>query len=359
MAFKNWKEEFIKRYKYIYENTAFIFVSYMYELSKKTYEEINAEGVRTAYAPVGDDTFICFEEFPNEMLNKIEDMLLTNKPFEETEFYKYLEELKNNKEFLQLTEKVLTSIKKRNERLNTNWQLTPWKLYDQVRIHISKQSGSLVNKEDKLMALDEYFRVYRYKNDQKIYTSGYEINKKDTKGINSYEPANTPVVIEPTRYIRDVGTKTNAFIKYLYDIRNHYRDNFSILTEKEKQFIYLEYHDELPWDFELECGLEYEIEHEKRYTRPNNTEPCGETFYIEEANIFVRPNDDIYKYFYLCPKCGYMINIPNEIIPEGMQKRIDERCLSDEYLFRKMELKSELKALEYKTYNKEKVKNIK
>ena len=52
-------------------------------------------------------------------------------------------------------------------------------------------------------------------------------------------------------------------------------------------------------------------------------------------------------------------NIPNEIIPEGMQKRIDERCLSDEYLFRKMELKSELKALEYKTYNKEKVKNIK
>lgn len=352
MAIKNWKEEFIKRYKYIYENTAFIFVSYMYELSKKTYKEINAEGVRTAYVPVGDDTFICFEEFPNEMLNKIEDLLLTNKNMEETEFYKYLEELKNNKEFLQLTEKVLISIEKRNERFHTNWQLTPWKLYDQVRIHISRQSGSLVNKEDKLIALDEYFRVCRYKNSEDVYTSGYEMNKKDAKGINSYEPVNKPTVIEPTRYIRDVGTKTNAFIKYLYDIRNHYRDNFSILTEDEKKSIYAELHQVLPWDFELKC----ELQNIPLFIRPNNTEPCGEIFYIKEENIFVRQNSDEYKYFYLCPKCGYMINIPNEIIPEGMKKRIDERCSYDEYLFRKMELRSELKALDYKTYNKEKVK---
>lgn len=352
MVTKNWKEEFIKRYKYIYENVVFIFVAYMYELSKSDNEQKNLMSLDRNEYSIREKRFIYFDEFSNDFLNKIEDLLLTNKFLEETELYNYLEQIKNNKKFLQLTEELLKLIEDRNQRLRINWHLTPWKLYDQVRIHISRQSGSLTNKEDKLIALDEYFRLCRYENNDRIYTSGYELNKKDVEGINSYEPVNKPIILDPIRPVRDVGTKANPFIKYLYDIRNHYQDNFSILTEDEKKSIYAELHQVLPWDFELKCELQII----PQFIRPDNTEPCAATFIIKEDNIFVRPNDDIYKYFYLCPKCGYMINIPNEIIPMGMQKRIDERCSCDEYLYRKMELKSELRSLEYKTYNKDKVK---
>ena len=88
---------------------------------------------------------------------------------------------------------------------------------------------------------------------------------------------------------------------------------------------------------------------ETRLYRPENTEPCGKNFCINEKEIFIRPDDSSYRFFQLCPHCGYIVNIPKEILSEGIQKRIEDRCSKDDRLFRKMFLYSELFSLDKKS----------
>ena len=85
---------------------------------------------------------------------------------------------------------------------------------------------------------------------------------------------------------------------------------------------------------------------ETRLYRPENTEPCGENFIIKEDEIFVNPDDKLYRYYQLCPHCGYIVNIPKEILSDGIKQRIEERCSKDDKLFRKMFLYSELFGLD-------------
>ena len=85
---------------------------------------------------------------------------------------------------------------------------------------------------------------------------------------------------------------------------------------------------------------------ETRLYRPENTESCGENFIIKEDEIFVNPNDELYRYYQLCPHCGFIVNIPKEILSDGIRQRIEERCLKDDKLCRKMYLYSELFSLD-------------
>lgn len=80
--------------------------------------------------------------------------------------------------------------------------------------------------------------------------------------------------------------------------------------------------------------------------RSENTQPCGNIFYIKEKEVFVNPSKTTYRYYQLCPHCGYMVNIPKEILSEGIKKRIEDRCNKDDKLFRKKFLYSELFSLE-------------
>ena len=82
-----------------------------------------------------------------------------------------------------------------------------------------------------------------------------------------------------------------------------------------------------------------------RLKRPLLTNCCGYTFYVKEEEIFVDEKDEIYRYYQLCPHCGYIVNIPKEILSDGIRKRIDNRCKKDEYLFREKVLNSELIAI--------------
>lgn len=118
-------------------------------------------------------------------------------------------------------------------------RLNSWKLFTLVRKFINEQSGDLKNKENKLVALDEYFRIDRYSNDGKIWTSGYSINFKDLKHLSSLNESVSLEDRHPRRELSDIGLKKGNFIKYLADIENHYKDNLSLITEEEKQAIYL------------------------------------------------------------------------------------------------------------------------
>lgn len=135
---------------------------------------------------------------------------------------------------------------------------------------------------------------------------------------------------KPSRDKDDIGLRKGAFINFIANMSNHYDSNFSILTEEEKQDIYLKYHDELPWNLEKICKIEEEydfLRKDKRLVRPEHTNPCEKSFYINEKEIFVNSNDSIYRYYQLCPHCGYIVNIPKEILSDGIKKRIEQRCL--------------------------------
>ena len=93
---------------------------------------------------------------------------------------------------------------------------------------------------------------------------------------------------------------------------------------------------------------------ELRLSRPCHTSPCGETFRIKEEEIFVNPDNSLYRYYQICPHCGYMVNISKDLLSEGVKKKIESRCEKDPNLFRKMYLYSELFALEKDTPDNEK-----
>ena len=81
--------------------------------------------------------------------------------------------------------------------------------------------------------------------------------------------------------------KKNNFIS-LISLAPFTDNNDSIFTENERQEIYLEYHDELPWNLEITCALEEGHENlprKVRPKRPDNTKPCGNVFYIKEEEI--------------------------------------------------------------------------
>lgn len=80
--------------------------------------------------------------------------------------------------------------------------------------------------------------------------------------------------------------------------------------------------------------------------RPENTNPCEKSFLIKENEIFINPNDTLYRYYQVCPHCGFIVNIPKEILSDKIKQRIEERCKKDNKLFRKMILYSELFSLD-------------
>ena len=355
------KQELINRYKYIYENTAYILAPYMYEQTKEERDKLNEKFRKENknHPCISNDLSIYLKELPSELLLDLESFLLSDIPFSQSKLYIELEEKKKNPEFLEKVKNGLALVEKNNLEYTTSaLQLDSWKLLAKVRGFINEQSGDLKNKKNKLIALDEYFRISRYKNEDKVWTSGFSINFVD---ISNYSNFNYSAIISkkariPSRSKDDIGLKKGDFIKFISNERNHYDNNHSVLTEQEKQDIYLSFHDELPWNLEKTCELEEEyipLITDFRLARPEHTEPCGNIFYIDEEEIFINPNHPIYRYYQICPHCGYIVNIPNEILSDGIKKRIEERCMEDSNLFRKMFLYSELFSLEKKSSSKQ------
>lgn len=316
------KLEMVKRYKYLYENAYFILAPIYKQREKylKTDELNNINSI--------------FEEF-----------LLSDKPMEESLLYQIMEKNRENKEYLNKVKKGLELLEKDNADKEYEILKSKFSIREILKItvdYIEEQSGDLKNKKRKLYILDQYCKIARYRNNGKIYTSGRKLDLHDSWSISV--PLQNK---KPTRKIEDVGVKNNSFISAILSI-SCYEYNFSIFTEKEKQQIYLEYHDELPCDLEITCDLEecLLLEEDTRLQRPENTKPCGHNFVISEKEIFINPNNKLYRYYQICPHCGYMVNIPKEILSEGIKQRIEEQCSKDDNLFRKMFLYSELFSLD-------------
>lgn len=76
-------------------------------------------------------------------------------------------------------------------------------------------------------------------------------------------------------------------------------------------------------------------------------ESCYSQFNLEKENVFYVETsiyDDYYigQYYTICPNCGYMILLDENILPEEMKLSARKLKEEDPLLFRKNNLKSEL-----------------
>lgn len=337
------KQELIRRYKYLYENATFILAPFMREQTEEEYENYLKDLKENGWneheiSEFAKEKDIYLNIDIYDIINSLfEEFLLSDKKMEKSSLYQMIESKKNDKDYLEKVKQGLLLLEKDNkdeEYFKT--ELDIWTILSKVSSYIEEQSGDLKNKNKKLRVIDEYYRILRYQNNGEIYTSGRKLTLHDCKCLSV-----CMTETKPSRDKKDIGITKNNFITTITDAPYH-EDNRSIFTEKEKQQVYLEYHDELPCDFEINCKLEKD----NYLERPEHTTFCGENFILKEEEIFVTMNETSHRYYQLCPHCGFIVNVPEDILSEGIKKRIEERCSKDEKLFRKMYLYSELFGLD-------------
>ena len=341
------KQELIRRYKYLYENAYLILEPFMYEQSEKEFLETQKRCLEKYHmCPLKEPSIYLKIDHLDRINSLFEEFLLSDKPLEKTLLYMTIESKRNNKYYLEEVKIGLKLLEKLNAK-----QISPFKtkldigeILEKVTSYIEEQSGDLKTKKRKLKVIREYTKIAGYRNKEKAlpnpFLSDFVMPKEDPK---------------PLRDKKDIGIKNNNFIS-LISLAPFTDNNDSIFTEDERQEIYLEYHDELPWNLEITCALEEGHENlprKVRPKRPDNTKPCGNVFYIKEEEIFVNPKEKKYRYYELCPHCGYMVNIPEEILSVGIKARIENKCSQDKNSFRRNYLTSELFVYDKLTRNQE------
>ena len=343
------KKELVNRYKYLYENAYLVLAPYMHEQSVEEYQRMVDEYKKRYDIDSFKSPLIYLKISIYDSINGMfEEFLLSDLNINDTKLYKFIESKREDKEYLEKVKAGLELVKKDNNRKSDMFKekLDIWRVLQLTYDYIVEQSGDLKNKENKLKVIDEYCKICRYRNDGKIYTSGRNLNLHDVDSLVIPTSKRAPF-----RDKMDIGIANNSFIRAICNIQR-YKENSSIFTEDEKQEIYLQYHDELPWNLLMVCKLEEEYiktRIETRLCRPENTEPCLGKFMVDENEIFINPDDRLYRYYQVCPHCGYIVNIPKEILSDGIKKRIEDRCSKDDKLFRKMYLYSELFSLDNKS----------
>lgn len=300
------KEEFKKRFCFIYENS----------------KELIEFG-----CPINKHLGFNFMKW-------LEHLLLGNVPLEDTYLYKkFNEEKKKEEEQLEYTTMRVRHTIWNRARVIGDRSKETWELLSHLVYYISsRKKVNSYNNRKELEALDEYFRVLRYSNDGIEWTSGYELNGADLMHSLFLFQAEREEIVD---YFDTPEFEGNEFISCF---ASGPTDKGSVrLTEKEKQELYLKYHDELPWDFIVSCSKN------EKLSLPSVCTPCDNSVLVQENDIFVDDNHDFYC---LCDRCGYIIAIQKEGINSKVQKRIIDRCYPRKDLFRKMVIYSELQALD-------------
>ena len=273
------KEEFKKRFCFIYENS----------------KELIEFG-----CPINKHLGFNFMKW-------LEHLLLGNVPLEETYLYKkFNEEKKKEEEQLEYTTMRVRHTIWNRARVIGDRSKETWELLSHLVYYISSRKNvNSYNNRKELEALDEYFRVLRYSNDGIEWTSGYELNGADLMHSLFLFQAEREEIVD---YFDTPEFEGNEFISCF---ASGPTDKGSVrLTEKEKQELYLKYHDELPWDFIVSCSKNEKI------SLPSVCTPCNNSVLVQENDIFVDDNHDFYC---LCDRCGYIIAIQKEGIKSAVQ----------------------------------------
>lgn len=329
------KKELVKRYKYLYENSIYILASYVFDSYNNEHNQVDSSN----------------KNISMEELLLIEEFMLGDTACEESEFYRHLEKLKEDEVFLNKVYYGIQTINLKKQKYKdtrpaiskvSDFELGLNELLKIIYVYLNKQPGEHFGKNRKLLALDEYMRILRYKNDGNIWTSGLILNVHDMSFYDGYSNSVNLFDLKLDK-ITETGVKNSNFIKYISNPVYHHSYNSSVLTEKEKQDIYLSYHNELPCDLRIKCSYDNS---DLYLQKPNNTNPCFCNFDVVEDLIFFKEFNNKKYYYQLCPECGYINSIPANLLSHEVRARIEKKTEDDPNLFRKMCLYSELFYLE-------------
>lgn len=216
------KTEFIDRYKFLYNNIDLILMPLIYE---KTLGKFDLR-------------------ISKRFLESLEFFLLSDIPYEQTDFYKRITELSDDISIVENCRNKRTYLnsyigKKYIDRYDVKTILQI------VRNFALAQEDSVI-KDKKLLTLDEYFRFNRYNNSSVILKGGAVLGYEDL-GVYCERLGDHD---KPCKFKRSHLLCSN-FIDYIADPNNHREDNNSIFSEDEKQVVYLELHPGvMPWNKE-------------------------------------------------------------------------------------------------------------
>lgn len=331
--------EFIKRYRFLYENSFFILGCLMnfYSLS--------------GHILLGnDDPFL---DLKKEISEKVG---ISNHYYyfgESMDFFYLIEEAffgEGPVEFMELY-RIIDAIKEKST------------LFPDLKIRFSHDDGLAFSERDKsFKILLETVKCFINSHDSntQVYNNGVKSatiwkhlpdKKLDLFGVYydvfNYGLTKMGVFEESLKYDMDFysdkkESRTNvggnpflsAFSKdYLLFYQE--KEVVSIPLDLKKK-LYYDYHNVLDWDYEEECREDSSIE------RPRVTKACGMSFQIKEGSIFFYEDN----FYHLCPNCFYIVKLNKESIPEVIGNRIRKRCSDDDNLLKKYSLLSELKHLE-------------
>ena len=317
---------FKKKYSFFYENYLFLLAPFVKEESN---ESVQRRGVSQEKRKIYCDIDIYF-------LAILEDFLFSD---EENHFLcEKILELKENAEYLEKVKFGMDLLEK--DRINKGLNAIDLSFSDllvMIRAFVFFQTDKRIS-NPKMRVLDEFFRTVRYSNDGQIWQSGYHLDKVDiinNLGGKVYNSLKTTII--PVFRIEGDGIRNSRFIEsFGYEPAFH-------LSEKDKQELYLKFHDELPWDFTMTCQ-----DDEKTFKRPNDTSSCGSKFAVREHDIFV---GDDKKFYCMCYNCGFIVNVSEELIPKNVQRYIRNMCNKRKGLFKKMCIYSELQVLDRESTN--------
>lgn len=351
VSFEEFRESIKDRYVFLAENALFLLAPLLKR--EGDLDKVLGTGVDLVHRNLSGNIYLNDDIYLSVLL----EQYLFCDDYKESVLYKKILENKENSKYLEKYKQGLLLIDNRflNEDI-TDVNVAMFRFLTNVRGYLLGQKDT-TNRGRKLCVLDEYFRIVRYTNDDRVWTSGYLLNEEDIK--NNLKENEGDTFTNSNINVRPVLNRGVGYTRLIhsFNIKKNWQDkNYSSehLSEKDKQEIYLRLHDELPYDLEIPCILEetnLDCMIDERLKRPDDTNPCGVSFRIKEGNIFVHGSS----FYHLCNSCGYIVKVPNSLLSDGIKSRIKDRCSKDKNLFRKMELISELQALDDKSLPHHKV----
>lgn len=342
---KKQTEELIKRYCYFYENAAVIlgqivseFTADEYQLMRRLANSINLV--------LNDDNKPLMEERNIDFLTLVEEAFLGEKPLEETRFYKIMEKINNDPELFKESKKVfgrdVDLINDHNMRvlIEMIYFLIGAQKYVSLREEIDEDRYfPIFDENDRLSFLTNFDCMEK----QLVLSKYLEIlfyqNKEDGRwsGCSSRTRFSTDEV-SLIQFIRFSLVGYNLFTGAFCDVRLFYNSeeltmNKDVIPLDLLQKVHYKYHDEFPWNMEVECHSD------DTFVRPRNTTSCGNKIKINEDALFTIKD----KAYQICPKCGYITMVPN--VKKNIFDRIKKRCDEEDNYLHKKKLVSELIAL--------------
>lgn len=325
--------ELLKRYSFLYENAKVIIFYYMLSCdcrgdifkrdAKKIKNAILEYILLTRYEAIDTRDF-------QEFLEIFEEGMLGYDSLEDTSFYKRVNDLKNTLLFKSLFERENDLIIENRAFDNDFYFELALRM---LSTFIDVQSNSTIinnkylenNSSNRMLpklkreALRRYYDIFSFINDP-------DKQREYGNCLIYFKPARCTLVC----YNEFIGAFSGG-----YKCRSFTLNNDEGPSLKQIKDIYFKYHDELPYDLEIECCSGGDI------SRPSNTTSCGKKFNISEKDIFYVDGS----FYHLCSNCGYIVKVDDTLLKPGVRNRIIKRN-DDSLLLRKQTLLSELTSLD-------------